>query len=207
MNNKLWHKYLLLLLLLLPTYCFKISGATSEELMQKSVAKISGNVSCNYRVTMKGRAFAGELKSSGIKFYNSNSYGSCWYDGKNMWTYNPSSKETTLTCPTPSEIAESNPLAYVKGYSKYYTSSIVSQGKNGMSTIKLVSKSKFAPAKQVILTINSTTFIPQRLVVTLANGETAQVAISNVRTGNKYSAGEFVYPNKRYPNVEVVDLR
>ena len=92
--------------------CARANAAeTAQSVLAKASAKVTGTkgMSCAFTLSASGRSVKGTLKSSGKKFALITPVSSSWFDGRNMWTYNPSSAETTLVNPTADEIAETNP--------------------------------------------------------------------------------------------------
>ncbi len=82
---------------------------TATEVMNKaaSYAKAAKGIVGVFGVTTSGGSFTGSLKASGNKFVFATPVSTSWYNGKHMWSYNTSSKETTVVTPTANEISES----------------------------------------------------------------------------------------------------
>lgn len=186
------------------------TAATPQEVLKRAASRVmtGAGTTCSYKATYGGRTVSGTMKVSGSKFVNiTNGYGSTWYDGKSMWVYNPASKETTLMKPTASEILESNPMNYIGGYDKLFNLKMSPKKVKGKEVVIMTAKSKSAPAKQVIVTVNGTSYAPERLDITLQDNQKSTVVLTGLRSGQKLSASEFVYPKQRYAGVPVVDLR
>ena len=112
-----------------------------------------------------------------------------------------------MVTPTASELAESNPLLYVNGGVKGYTAVFSKTRIKGKYVVDLTPKSRKSTVRKVTLTINASTFIPEKISVTGTSGQTADVTVGAVRRNVKIAASEFEYPAAKYRGVELVDLR
>ena len=77
----------------------------------------------------------------------------------------------------------------------------------GKYVVDLTPKSRKSTVRKVTLTINASTFIPEKISVTGTSGQTADVTVGAVRRNVKIAASEFEYPAAKYRGVELVDLR
>ncbi len=188
---------------------FTAQGAiTPEEVARKAANTIqeAKSLSATFTITANGRSTKGTLKSSGQKFTMQLPEVSSWYNGKTLYTYNPRTSETTVTEPTAQELLESNPLLYVKGGAGGYTYSFSPVKRTGKYVIDLVPRSRKSGIKKLTFTINSTTFRPERIVVSMGSTATT-IDITSLKTGVTATAAEFEYPKAKYPKAEIVDLR
>lgn len=181
---------------------------TAAQFVANSVAKIksAGGIKASFKLSTSQGAVSGTLCQQGSLFSLTSGATSTWYDGKNLWTYNPQSNETTLVNPTAEELAESNPITYLNSATKF-NAAFASGAPKGCKTVTLTPKSKKQGIKSVQLTINATTGMPVKIVVNPSSGSSATISISSVTKGNKFPSSTFKYPGKRYPGVKVVDLR
>lgn len=207
MNHIRILKYLTVFFLLFGA--FDMSAATATEIMNKAAAtaKNAKGISGTFSVTTSGKSFTGSLKASGSKFSFLTPAASSWYNGKNMWTYNASSKETTLVTPTASEIAESNPLEYIRTYSANYSAAFSNKKIAGKYVITLLPKSKRNTIKSVEITLNGKTLKPERFIVTPKSGAATTVNVKSLDYASSIKASEFEYPKNKYPKVQIIDLR
>lgn len=195
---------LFICVLLMP---FAVKGATATETLNKAVAKAkaAGGLSLSFAISSADGSAKGTMKVQGNKFQVTTPASSVWYDGKSMWTYSPQTKETTLTKPTVSELAEINPLLYLNAGSRF-TASFGKSGGNS-TTLILTPKSKREGVKSVTLILNASTLLPQKILITPASGGTTTLSVSGVKTGQKFSSSTFTYPKASYPKVKIIDLR
>lgn len=184
------------------------AAQTATQKLQQSVAKyLKSGVNATFTFSGSGGNGKGSLKSSGKKFVLESGTGSIWYNGVNMWTYSPSTKETTLTKPTAAEIAESNPLSILAGATTGFSASYAAKQATGTSTIILTPQSKRSGIKRVVVVLNETNLKPQKIEVTTSDGSKSTLNITTISSGQKHPGNIFVYPKSRYKNVKIVDLR
>lgn len=124
-----------------------------------------------------------------------------------MWTYSPSTKETTLVKPTQSELAEANPLTVLSSSASNFNASFAPKQSKGTSTIILTPKAKRSGVKRVVVILNPTTLKPSKIDVTASDGSRTVLNIKSLSTNIAHSDATFKYPSKRYPKTKVVDLR
>lgn len=185
------------------------SAESADAVLKKAAAAINGagGLTASFTLDYGQQKMTGTLKSSGKKFALLTSTSSTWYDGKNMWTYNPKNKETTLMIPTSQELAEANPLSIVNTYSNSFTASYAKSHSKGSKTIVLTPKSKQIGYKSVHVTIPDGSSFPSKLVIIPSTGQKVTVSISQVKTGQNHPAATFIYPKAKYPKAEIIDLR
>ncbi|MBD5263579.1 MAG: outer membrane lipoprotein carrier protein LolA [Bacteroides sp.] len=185
------------------------AAETADGMLKKAAAAINGagGLTASFTLDYGQQKMTGTLKASGRKFALQTSTASTWYDGKNMWTYNAGSNETTLMIPTPQEVAEANPLSIVNSYASTFTAAFAKSQAKGSKTIVLTPKSKKSGYKSVHVTIPAGASFPSKLVVIPSSGQKITVSISQVKTGQKLAESSFIYPKTKYPKAEIVDLR
>ncbi len=186
-----------------------MSAATATEIMNKAAAKAKAakGISGSFAITSSGDRFNGTLKVCGSKFAFSTPAASSWYNGKNLWTYNASSNETTLVSPTASEIAESNPLEYIRTYSVNYNAVFSNKKLAGKQIIMLVPKSRRNTIRTVEITFDNKTLKPEKFVVTPKSGVATTIRVKSLDYTGVIRASEFEYPKFKYPKVQIIDLR
>lgn len=180
---------------------------TAAEALAKAAAKISSakGLSCSFVLTSGKNSTKGTLKSAGSKFVIKTGVSSIWYNGKTMATYNPRTKEMTLVTPTYAELAESNPLYYLKGYEKDYTASFSKSPVKGKKVVELTAKRRGVAVRKVVVTFNASDYRPEKFIVTASDGSNTSATVSGINYATTIPASEFNYP--KMAGVEIVDLR
>lgn len=181
---------------------------TAEQVAQKTASVISNakGLTASFSIQGNGNSGAGTIKSSGNKFQVILPGVGIWYNGKNLYTYSGRSNETTLVSPTAAELLESNPLLYLKSGGGGYKYSFSSVKRNGKYVVEAAPKNGKGDIKKMTFTVNSSSFKPERIVVTTRQG-TITIEIKDLKTNVAINANEFEYPKSKYPKAEIVDLR
>ena len=185
------------------------TNLTAPQVLAKAVNLISGSKGVEAKFSVSGAGYngGGEIKTLGAKFKVSLPDVAVWYNGANLYTYNKRAGETTLIKPTMEELAETNPLAYITGAQKNYNVTFSTLKKNGKYVLELVPKTKTGGIKRITLTLNKTSFAPEKIVMEPKSGSPLSAEISSFKTGLTLAASEFEYPKAQFPKVEIVDLR
>lgn len=188
---------------------FGQGNLTAPQILSKTVNLISTGkgIDAEFTVINSGYSGKGTLKSSGEKFTIKMPDVEIWYNGKDMYTYNKRSGETTVITPTQEELAESNPLAYVTGAQKNYNVVFSTVKKAGKYVLELTPKTKGGDIKRVTLTVKPANFTPEKLVVEPTSGSPITIEITTLKTGVACSYSDFEYPKSKYPKIEIIDLR
>lgn len=182
---------------------------SADRIMSNAAAYIaaSNGISAEFLISAQGDSGSGVLKCSGDKFSVILPDAQVWFNGNELYTYNKRSAETTVTIPTADELAEVNPLEYVKNALKSYTATFATARQPGKYIVDLTPKSKSNEIGKISLTLNSGDYRLERLVISPKNGRPITVVVKNFKAGVNFALSEFEYPSKTLPNVEIIDLR
>lgn len=185
------------------------TSPSAVQVFDRAVAKISGakGVEANFKVFNSGYSGSGSVKTLNGKFKVTMPDVEVWYNGKDLYTYNKNTSETTVVTPTPEELSQSNPLAYVTGAKSAYNISFSTVKKTGKYVLELIPKAKGSDVKRITLTLGKTDYIPEKIVVEPSSGNPVSADITGFKTGVGASPSEFEYPKSKYPKVEIIDLR
>ena len=186
-------------------------GAASSggALLQRCAAKIKSAPSLivTYTVSADGNTAEGLLVLQGEMFTISTPGMVSWYDGKSQWTYSDQIGEVNVISPTAEEVQQINPFAIVKSFSSSYSSEQVKSSSAGVTTLRLTANNRKSDISSADVTINDKTLYPTRIVLTMSNRQKVTINIKNVKAGGKLPVSNFRFDAKRYPNVQVIDLR
>ena len=159
------------------------------------------------KISFKGSA-DGILLIQGNRFYLESNGVKSWFNGVTQWSYVPENQEVTISNPTPEEILTINPYSLLANYKKsYHYEYIGSKRMNGEE----VSEVKLTPVLQtdvklITFSINES-YHPSIILVLLADNNETRFEITSFQEQMNFSTDTFVYPEKQYPNVEIIDLR
>lgn len=186
-----------------------INASTASDVVAKAatLAKTAKGINAQFSIKSGNSNITGVMKGSGSKFALTTPSFSTWYNGKNMWTYNSVSKETTLVLPTKAELAESNPFVYLNSYTSDYTASFSAKKRSGCHVVNLTPKSKKNPIKLIEIAINSKTYKPENFLIIPKSGSPTTINIISLNYNISLKSSEFEYPKNKYPKVQIIDLR
>lgn len=184
------------------------NSLTALQVLDKAVATVTGSKGLEVKFTINNSGYngGGSLKTSGNKFSVTLPDASVWYNGSVMYTYNKKTSETTLTVPTAGEIAETNPMAYITGAKNNYNVAYSTVKKAGKYVLELTPKKK-GDIKRITLTLKSSGFVPEKIVVEPSAGNPIVAEITSFRTLATVNSSDFEYPKSKYPGIEIIDLR
>lgn len=183
---------------------------TPAEVMKNVVAKVGNGkpIAVTFSASAANEEISGTLKTAGNKFSVETPASSVWFDGKNMWTANHSSKETTVSVPDSQEIASTNPMAYLNSYASGYRLFFSKRkAPEGKWLVLLNPKKEGTGVKAVEVMVDQKTYSPDRIIVRSDDDSVMRINISKISQGLKVSPTTFTYPADRFAGYELVDLR
>ena len=152
-------------------------------------------------ITLKGSMYKLEFMKNEI-----------YCDGVTMWNYMPDVKEVNITKAEKNrkEFFLSNPLELFNIYEADYKYRLLGEfdidGKTAYQ-IDLYPYDLKRPYHRVRLTIDKASLHILNAEVAGKNGETFEIAITSMKTDQKYDNSFFVFDPKKHPGVEQIDLR
>ena len=167
-------------------FVLKIENASG-----KSIGSKSGTVymkSTKYRVSLPGQDI--------------------FSDGSTTWSYEKSSNEVTINKIDPTANSITPQKLFTNFYDKdflYKLNGTVKQGGKDMQEIELTPVDKSKPFHKVLLYVNASTIYSTKVYEKTGNRYT--YSVSNMNTTSNIADNIFVFDAKKYPGVEVVDLR
>ena len=167
-------------------FVLKIENATGKSLGNKS-----GNV------FMKGTKY--RISASGQEIFS---------DGSNIWTYEKAANEVTINKIDPTANSITPQKLFTNFYDKdflYKLNGVVKEGGKNLQEIELTPIDKSKPFFKVLVYVDKSTIYTTKVFEKTGNRYT--YSISNMKTNGVISDDTFVFDVKKYPGVEVVDLR
>lgn len=177
--------------------------------------KNGGGIQANFDATVfqnkkSTGTTSGSIDVQGKKFKVTSSSMTTWFDGTHQWTLLAGSDEVNLSKPTEAEIQSINPYAFVDLYKNGYKCSLKSATHNGKTCheVRLLAKNKAkASIKEMLLTIDRTTYMPLCIRLLQKDGKWLRLTIKQITQGKQWPDDHFRFSEKDYPNVELIDLR
>lgn len=198
-----------ILLLTIPVYS---QNKECNTILDKIVAEYdnSKGVSANFNITTKGNGYNSEvggkilLKDKMFSFKTSEM--ECGYDGETLWTYVINSEEINLSIPEEEEIVNINPYLLFKNYKERFKCS--SATKSGdYETILLTPKHTNDVITNIKVTINSKVLYPTKIEIENKDKTKVIISVSNYNKNYNLDNSKFIFNEKNYPNIEIIDLR
>ncbi len=129
-------------------------------------------------------------------------------DGSTTWSYEKSSNEVTINKIDPSANAITPQKLFTNFYDKdflYKLDGVVKEGGKDLQEIELTPVDKTKPFHKVLLYVNNSTIYSTKVYEKTGNRYT--YSVSNMNTTSLIADNDFIFDAKKYPGVEVVDLR
>jgi outer membrane lipoprotein-sorting protein len=133
-----------------------------------------------------------------------------WFDGETQWVWLKDVDEVNISNPTGQEIAVISPLALLGMYKKGYTlKTPLSQTVNGKNVhlVEMVPAVSNKDFKAVSVAIEKSSHTLVQVILTMSNGMTTKIDITNYNANHKLSDAEFKFDKSAHPELEIVDLR
>lgn len=198
-----------LLAILLTVMTSVATTPTAASLLQQAAGELrkSPAIEARFSATASGSKTSGDILISGNRFRLTTQDATVWFDGHTQWAYSAANKEVNICEPTMEEISQVNPFAIVSGLQKGYNTRRLTAPK-GSDRLEFTPKTKREAFRKVVLTLNSASHLPQAIAVTLSDGSSVSINVSSIKKIAKVPGAEnFRFEKKKYPGVEIVDLR
>lgn len=206
-------KYLLIILTLsiLPGFSQQDAKSTQilEAMSKKYKALPSFNVLFSYRYG-KEAPVMGELGVKGEKYFLKLTDQEIYNDSKSVATYLKESKEVTIQDYSDDQNSSLNPAniftSYQKGYKSTFVRTITENGV-ALNVISLTPVEKNSPLSKIELSIGQKDNALKTWKITEKNGTASIYKIEKFDSSANLNDKSFSFDSKKYPDVEVVDLR
>jgi outer membrane lipoprotein-sorting protein len=152
----------------------------------------------------------GVVYMNGSKYRVNISGQEIYSDGNNIWTYDKSANEVQITKFDPSANTITPQKMFTNFYDKdflYKLNGETKQGKRTIQEIELTPVDKTKTFFKVLVEIDKTSRNIVSTKVFEKNGNRYIYTITSIKTNTNLPESLFVFDAKKYPNVEVVDLR
>lgn len=203
MINKIRNITLMIMLILSTFSSYAISA---NEILTNATNKYtsSKSISATFNIINNG-SNTGSITIAGDKFVITTAQLSTWFDGKTQWSYAPSANEVNISEPTQEELQQLNPFAIIGSFRNDYNAKLLDK-KNGYK-ISLTPKNANPTIKNIVITFNSSTFLPSLIVITTKSNTKATIKVKSINVGNALPASTFTFNASKYPGIEIIDLR
>lgn len=207
--------YLLFVLMFLSTYTLFAQNASTLLSKAAQTYEQSNGISATFTFHtrmdgMGAESFEGVIEMKGDRFTLKTPDMQIWYDGTTQWVYVERNDEVNITNPTGEDLESTNPMILLRTYDKDYNAKLKgeSTAANGKIAydIELTPKRK-KDVEKIELQLEKNAQLPFRIAVYTRNGMYTMIQVVKMETGKNQTDSFFVFNEKDYPDVEVIDLR
>lgn len=171
----------------------------------KSHKSVESNYTITYTEGSKKRRATGGIIMQKNKYVNLIEGNKTWFNGKTMWTYVKDNEEVNVTEPSANDMLSNNPYFFINSYSQEYNASLQNSGGRTYD-IKLTPKKTNEDVKYVILRLLKDSYQPVSLSIFMKNSQ-MDIVLNSFKTGKSYKNSSFAFDKKKYPEVDIIDLR
>lgn len=152
---------------------------------------------------------AGKLKLKGDKFCLSMESLDLFFDGKTQWTLMKDLNEVSISEPTKEEMLQLNPMLMIKEFGKTHDVQFDADSEKDKQNFifNLFPKEKNFDHFKVAIVVQKDTKQVKKICVKYKNGTSTTFESSDFNSAAKLTDGDFVFDKKKYPNIEINDLR
>ena len=181
-----------------------VYGQSAKSVLDAASKQLtSGGTYANFTVIADGSKLWGNIAIKGDMFKITSADAITWYDGKTQWTYMTGTDEVNISNPTKEQQQMINPYHFISLYKNGYSSKLSKKGSNNVVTLK--SSSAKNEISDAVIEIDSKTGYPSYIKVK-ADGKWTEFKITGAKKVNYYKS-HFRFPEKKYKDAEIIDLR
>lgn len=148
----------------------------------------------------------GTVYMKGVKYRMSSGGKEVFCDGSNVWTYDKSSNEVTISKLDPANNTITPQKLFTNFYDKDFLYKLNGETK-GIQELELTPIDKSKPYFKVMVYVNKATQTVTSAKIFEKTGNRLSFSVSNMNTTTPVADTQFIFDQKKYPGVEVVDLR
>lgn len=179
-------------------------GIIADFSFENNTSSDLGIEDCFGQIKMKQNAFS--INSADIKL---------WFNGKTLWSYIPDEtvNEIYISTPETQDLEYLNPYLILKNRKTFSFVSEKATQTNGKNSYLIELKankneqSGFQLFSKVQITVSASTYLPEKVVLTNAEGEEMTISLKNSKKGQKLNNSYFTCPVSKFPKAEVIDMR
>jgi outer membrane lipoprotein-sorting protein len=152
-------------------------------------------------IKLKGQKYLVDLPGAGVKVYS---------DGKTNWNYMKQGNQVTISTieDTGSELMDPSSLFSI--YEKGFTSKFVAEKNVGGKTvyqIELFPDKKEYDVSKITIEINKANMMIQSAQLFGTDGNIYGILVKKMEMDKDFNDSEFIFDAKKFPDVEIIDLR
>ena len=152
-------------------------------------------------IKLKGQKYLVDLPGAGIKIYS---------DGKTNWNYMKQGNQVTISTIDKDSGELMDPTSLFTIYEKGFTSKFIAEknvGGKPVYQIELFPDKKEYDVSKISIEINKTTMMTQSAQLFGTDGNLYGIVVKKMETNKEFPDAEFAFDAKKFPDVEIIDLR
>jgi len=152
-------------------------------------------------IKLKGQKYLVDLPGAGIKIYS---------DGKTNWNYMKQGNQVTISTIDKDSGELMDPTSLFTIYEKGFTSKFIAEknvGGKPVYQIELFPDKKEYDVSKISIEINKTTMMIQSAQLFGTDGNLYGIVVKKMETNKEFSDADFAFDAKKFPDVEIIDLR
>ena len=151
-------------------------------------------------------AKTGTVYMKGTKYRISVTGQEIFCDGSNVWTFDKASNEVTISKLDPANNSITPQKLFTNFYDKDFLYKLNGEVK-GVQEVELTPIDKSKPFHKVLVSINKAKQTISATKIFEKTGNRYTYSVASMNTTGAVTDAQFVFDQKKYPGVEVVDLR
>ncbi len=152
-------------------------------------------------IKLKGQKYVVDLPGAGVKVYS---------DGKNSWSYMKNGNQVTISTIEDSGSELMDPSSLFSIYEKGFTSKFVAEKNVSGKTvyqIDLFPDKKEFDVSKVNIEIDKTSMLIHSAKLFGTDGNIYGIVVKKIETNKDFADSDFIFDPKKYPDIEIIDLR
>ena len=152
-------------------------------------------------IKLKGQKYLVDLPGAGIKIYS---------DGKTNWNYMKQGNQVTISTIDKDSGELMDPTSLFTIYERGFTSKFIAEknvGGTPVYQIELFPDKKEYDVSKISIEINKNTMMIQSAQLSGNDGNMYGIIVKKMETNKEFPDAEFAFDAKKFPDVEIIDLR
>ncbi len=199
-------KRIYIITLLLTIVCGAAMAQTAMSVLDRAAAAVDSKGGAYATFTISGENISptdGTIEVKGMKFHTTMPNTIVWFDGRTQWTYLVRNNEVNVNTPTEAELQRINPYSFLSLYRNGYKLKLTQTA--SANVVYLTATDSKKSIKELEITINKSTAIPTQVKMK-QNDKWYHIKIREFKKSN-LSDNIFCFPQNKYPDAEIIDLR
>ena len=218
-KSNVFFKHVQWLFIFLSSITLSLSAQESaENLMDKMAATFDKNTGYTIGFTMNIKqllqrtteSFDAKMVLKGDQFYLVTPDMEAWYNGTTQWILIYMNDEVNISNPTKEEAEQINPVQILNSYKKGYTCTYKGERndvKGRPSHVVELIPEKPDNIEYITLLINKSNYFPNSILIHQKGSIETVIHINTIRKEANSPDAMFIFDKKKYPDVEIIDLR